>query len=577
VQRPLRSLSTLLVAITLGTAAAAEPAPRVASELRDRAAGGETLRVLVRLDEAPVRDALLPDEPARRRQRGRIAAARSALLRETGLPGTALRRGFETLPWVALEIEAAGLAALERSSRVLRVQEDRLARPLLDVSVPQIEADLTTALGFDGAGQAVVVLDTGVDGGHPNLAGRIVAEACFSDGDCPNGQDQDTGPGAGGSCTWSPDCFHGTHVAGIAVGAGGGRSGVAPEASLVPIQVFSLLTGASCPPGESPCPASYASDQIAALEHVYLVLRHEHAIASVNMSLGGAAWTDQPTCDALNPATKAAIDDLRDVGIATVAAAGNDGYLNAIGEPACISSAVSVSAVDDGDAIPLFANAAAFLSLWAPGVGIVAPFWHSSGFASASGTSMATPHVAGAWAVLQQGIVAARGAPAPVAEVLGALQASGVPIPDVYAQTSRIRVQQATSLLFPCANGIDDDGDGLADAGSDPGCSDGADGSEREPGFVCDNGLDDDGDGTSDGADPGCRDPAWPLEDPDCDDGLDNDLDGGIDFDGAGLGPADAQCAGKAWEIREAPVACGLGAELALLLPFVGWILRRPR
>jgi hypothetical protein len=263
------------------------------------------------------------------------------------------------------------------------------------------------------------------------------------------------------------------------------------------------------------------------------------------------------------------------VDIATVIAAGNDGYLNAISEPGCISSAVSVSAVDDADAIPLFANAAAFLSLWAPGVGIRAPLWQSSGFTSASGTSMATPHVAGAWAVLQQGVVAARGAPASVSEVLGDLQASGVPIPDVYAQTSRIRVQQAGALLFPCADGIDDDGDGLVDAPLDPGCTDPADDSERAAELACDDGEDDDGDGAIDTADPGCRDPSWPREDPECDDGLDNDLDGGFDHDGAGQGPPDPHCVGKPWEVREAPVACGLGAEPALGLALLGCLRRR--
>lgn len=559
-----------LAGLAPAAVASAQTPARVPAELQARAAAQGSVRVLVELRERVVPDALLPDAAARARQRARIAAARGALLRERDLRPDALRRSFDTLPFVALRVDAAGLDALERSPLVAAVQEDRIARPILDQSVPQVQADLTAALGLDGTGRSVVVLDTGADAAHPSLAGKIVAEACFSEGDCPNGQSVQTGPGAGSYCTWSPDCFHGTHVASIAVGAGPAYPGVAPGGSLVPIQVFSRITGPSCPPGESPCPGSYASDQVAALEHVYQVLRHQHAVASINMSLGGAAYTSQVLCDAANAATKAAIDNLRSVRIPTIIAAGNDGYVNAIGEPACISSAVSVSAVDDSDEIPYFANAAAFLSLWAPGVGITAAYWQGSGFATASGTSMATPHVAGAWAVLKQGDPSAS-----VDDVLGALQATGVPIIDFEAATSRIRILEATRLLFPCSNGIDDDEDGYTDFPEDPGCAAADDNSERDFDRPCDNNEDDDGDGAIDTSDAGCLSPSWPAEDPACDDGDDNDGDGGFDHDGAGLGPADPQCVGKPWKRSEAASACGLGAELVLLLALWPWLRRR--
>jgi hypothetical protein len=94
---------------------------------------------------------------------------------------------------------------------------------------------------------------------------------------------------------------------------------------------------------------------------------------------------------------------------------------------------------------------------------------------------------------------------------------------------------------------------------------------------TCANGLDDDGDSLVDaGNDPGCRDPsASSTENPRCQDGLDNDGDGGFDFDGGvaatgggPLGPIDPQC-GYPYLNRETPASCGLGGELALLL----WVL----
>jgi subtilisin family serine protease len=552
--RLVRPLVLAACLLGVGNIASGEP-PRVSvlPEIEARAAADGFARVLVELAVATAPEGFLA-EAARERQRERIAAAGAALARELAASDHALTHAYATLPFMAMRASPAALTALADSRWVAAVQEDRLRRPALDTSVPLVEADRLAALGFDGSGQAVVVLDTGVDGAHPNLAGKLVAEACFSQGDppgsggCPNGDVTQIGPGAAAFCTFSPDCYHGTHVAGIAVGEGPAYSGVAPGASLVAVQITSRRVGSPCPPGRT-CPAAYASDEVAALEYVHRRLRHRFDIAAVNLSLSGQAWTDPERCDAANAASRAAIDNLRSVGIATVASAGNHGFVNAISEPACVSSAVSVSAVDDADRIPFFANAAAFLSLWAPGVGIVAPRYQTTGYVGASGTSMAAAHVSGAWALLRQGAPSAS-----VGGVLAALQETGVPIADVEARTSRIRVQKASEILFPaCANGVDDDGDGLVDHHDDPGCAHPRGESEQAPFLHCDDGLDNDGDGALDGADPGCRDPRWPTEDPACSDGVDNDGDGGIDHDGGGAGEPDPSCSGRPWFPSERP------------------------
>ena len=94
-----------------------------------------------------------------------------------------------------------------------------------------------------------------------------------------------------------------------------------------------------------------------------------------------------------------------------------------------------------------------------------------------------------------------------------------------------------------CADGLDNDGDGLADYPDDPGCTAAIDDSENEATLPCDDRLDGDGDGLVDyPRDPGCRDPIAPREDPQCSDGVDNDGDGRIDWDGAGVGDPDPQC-----------------------------------
>jgi spore coat protein A len=124
----------------------------------------------------------------------------------------------------------------------------------------------------------------------------------------------------------------------------------------------------------------------------------------------------------------------------------------------------------------------------------------------------------------------------------------------------------ACTIEDECQNGIDDDGDGLVDHPSDPGCTSAADFLETEASRPCDDGLDNDGDGAIDFPDDiGCSGPTSVKEDPQCSDGIDNDADGRIDWDGGGAGDPDPQCVGKPFRNNERS-SCGLGAELALLL-----------
>ena len=149
-------------------------------------------------------------------------------------------------------------------------------------------------------------------------------------------------------------CEHGTHVAGIAAGGTGaaslastrfGASGIAPDAELLAVQVFSKgLTTGVCG-GSAPCAIAYDSDIIRGLEWVYEQRLSYPGLAAVNLSLGGSKYAG--TCDAGYSFMKEAIDDLRNVGIATVIASGNNGWRGFVSGPACISSAIAVGAVDD--------------------------------------------------------------------------------------------------------------------------------------------------------------------------------------------------------------------------------------
>src|SRR2546430_13323915 len=95
-------------------------------------------------------------------------------------------------------------------------------------SVQLIGVDVAWGRVFDGSGVVVAVVDTGVDSAHPFLAGKVVEEACYSSTlakhsktFCPNGAEEQVGPGSAVPCPLDAQgCFHGTHVAGIATGSG---------------------------------------------------------------------------------------------------------------------------------------------------------------------------------------------------------------------------------------------------------------------------------------------------------------------------------------------------------------------
>jgi subtilisin family serine protease len=353
---------------------------------------------------------------------------------------------FDYIPYMALEVDEAGLEALWRNPKIFSIHEDVPVPPALSDSVPLIEANKVWDYGFDGSGITVAILDTGVRKKHEFLDdGKVVSEACYSSNNgstsvCPNGEEEQVGPGAGVNCPASIDgCDHGTHVAGIAAGTGGadGLEGVAKGADIISIQVFSefglidcLLAGLS-----APCVLTRTSDQIKGLERV-LTLSDSFDIAAVNMSLGGG-WHSS-NCD--DDPRKAAIDNLLSVGIATIAASGNDGRTNAINAPACISSAVSVGATNKSDAVANFSNSASILDLLAPGVSIRSSVPKNS-YANMRGTSMAAPHVTGAFALLKQA-----NPDASAADILDSLKITGVEVLDSRNSITKPRINILAAL-----------------------------------------------------------------------------------------------------------------------------------
>ncbi len=372
---------------------------------------------------------------------------------------------FDTIPFLVLEARREELDTLTADNNVISLEEDELYATTLAESSPLIGATAAGTAGYTGIDQHVAILDTGVDKTHPFLSGRVVSEACYSTTSatyssttvCPGGVTESTANGSGVNC--GANCDHGTHVAGIVAGSNGTMRGVAPSANLIAIQVFSRFAAGSTScggSGSASCVLTYESDQIKGLQRVF-ALSGTYNIASVNMSLGGSRYYNQTTCDSAKSSTKAAIDNLRSVGIATVISSGNDGYTDSMGAPGCISTAVSVGSTWDAgglsfsnstctepsstvNKVACYSNSASFLNLLAPGSRIYSSI-PGSAYSNYHGTSMAAPQVAGAWALLKQ---ASPGIS--VTNALDTLATTGVSVTDYRNSIVKKRIDLVAAL-----------------------------------------------------------------------------------------------------------------------------------
>ena len=314
-------------------------------------------------------------------------------------------------------------SVLKAKSKVSPAAGKVIFRVDLADAIPSIGANNSYDLGFTGKGTYVAVIDTGVEVGHPFLAGKVALEACFSS-ECPNGEKEMFGPGAATPVHW-----HGTHVAGIIAGENGDFHGVAPDAKIIAINVFDK-NGAALDENVAKALAYVAS------------FTDRYNIAAVNMSLGG----QQPfteTCDTYLPAVTAEIHNLRIKNVATVISSGNN-YSLGMSSPACISEAVSVAASHiTHNLITDFSNLSEFTTLAAPGQGINSSKM-SGTYGTASGTSMAAPFVAGAFAVYRSkyGVQT-------VEDVVAAFQETAVPATRSYTGIIAKRIDLHSLFALP--------------------------------------------------------------------------------------------------------------------------------
>lgn len=320
-----------------------------------RAAEPIARRYIVVLDE--------PKDPAARRaiDVDRVAADLSAVhAAAVDVTWSHALHGF------AAEMDEADARALAADPRVAFVQEDGVVRAnatqtnatwgLDRIDQASLPLSSTYTYNNDGAGVTVYVIDTGIRTTHQDFGGRAVpGYTAINDGNGSN------------------DCNgHGTHVAGT---VGGATWGVAKGATLVAVRVLG-------------CNGSGSDSGV--ISGIDWVAQDADGPAVINMSLGGGA----------SNATDAAVRRAHDAGVTVVVAAGNENQNACNVSPSRAPEAITVASSTSSDSRSSFSNWGSCVDIFAPGSNIrSASSGSNTGSTTLSGTSMASPHVAGAAAL----------------------------------------------------------------------------------------------------------------------------------------------------------------------------------
>lgn len=312
----------------------------------------------------------------------RVGEAVAALTEK--LPAASVSHVYEALGGFAVSLTPSQAASVGRSALVASIEPDAVMTAsavtwgLDRIDQPSLPLNATYSATGTGDGVRAYIIDTGITTSHPQLAGRVTSGySAILDG------------------RGTRDCNgHGTHVAGT---VGSPTYGVAPDVSLVAVRVLD-------------CEGSGSTSGVIA--GMNWVAQNGVRPAVANMSLGGV----------YSSSVNSAVKRMTDKGITVAVAAGNDNLSACWFSPASAPSALTVAASTRSDQRASFSNYGRCVDLFAPGQDITST-WLYHQTHTISGTSMASPHVAGAAALVLEAEPGA--SPSRVASVLKGLAATG--------------------------------------------------------------------------------------------------------------------------------------------------------
>ena len=299
-------------------------------------------------------------------------------------------RRLENAPIITTEIDASDLDSLASNPNVEAIFLDKILSVTLATSIVTVEANTVwgekvNGTNLTGAGQNICVMDTGIDINHTTFAGKIVDQKCYCSiatattvGCCQNATD---------STNATDDHGHGTHVASIAASNGDGIIGVAKDSGIVALKVCN--SSGACSLADLALAIDYCTNN----SDVFNISGITGSIAD------GGAYATQGDCPT---SLDSVIDTAVGAGILVTFATGNQGNTTGVGHPACARNSTSVGGTTaNGASIGTYSNRGPLIDLVAPGSSILAANL-GGGTILRTGTSMATPHVAGIGAILAQ-------------------------------------------------------------------------------------------------------------------------------------------------------------------------------
>ena len=397
-------------------------------------------RIIVSLKHAPTPHGEIPDLA---QMQPRIQALQETVLRAHQRGTLHLLYRYKSLYGFSAMADRDAILDLIQLGSVEVIEELPILQKMDIESQELTYTHIVHQAPYTGAGITIAIIDDGIDAAHEAFGGsaawpndKILGGYDFADNDADPRID-------------CPTQHHGTAVAGIAAGHGGGIIGSAPHANLVFLKIQSANW---C--GQN----GLDGDLVAAIDWA-VSHRNTYNIGVISMSLGGGSFSDPAICDGYT-AFRNAVSAAHDAGIAVLAASGNNGYTSAISFPACLSDVMSVGAVYDSDIrsqgyipacsldltapdqVPCYSNSADILDILAPSDCATTAWVGGGTYGCFSGTSAATPFAAGITATL---IEAAKQS-LDSTKVRDLLTSSGEPILDGKNNLTKPRIDALATL-----------------------------------------------------------------------------------------------------------------------------------